>query len=135
MNINSNISCFDLFFFFWEILSLHRLWYYLNRHTPYGWSLDVSFYWTFSIDLSMWILPFLWIVSHAYKRHGAVITNLWSSFKSVSNLYWKYYYYGLIDLVDVYTYYLLFISCEYTIQNSTGWLLVIGLHHLKRYIL
>ena len=50
-----------------------------------------------------------------FQSFGEIIVDLWSLYKSVSALYWKYYYYGLIDLIDIYKYFLLFISCQYAI--------------------
>ena len=59
MNIISIIACSGIVSFFLEISLLHHKCYHCNRHTLYVWALGVVFYWTFTIELSMWLLTFL----------------------------------------------------------------------------
>ena len=89
----------------------------------------------FNRVINMNIYFFVWVVSHACKQNGAIIAILWSLYKSVSALYCNYHYWVLIDLIYIYTYYLLYISLQYTIKNSTRRSFGIVVHYFKRYVL
>ena len=60
----------------------------------------------------MTIAFYWWILAHACKQYGVIIANSRSPYKSVSALYCNWYYYALIDLINIYTYSLLFISSK-----------------------
>ena len=74
---------------------------------------------------------FWWIVSYGCKQYGEIIANSLSPYQIVIALYCNQYYYGLINIINVYTYDLLIFSSKYAINNGTGRQFGIVVHYFE----